>query len=300
MRKRNKSPKITLLIIPNSEAGVKKVSIRKGFIKSVLLTLLIIVLLIGVGGYKYWKSRSDLAKVEQLKHEITKKDQDLQKLQSANDKLLQLQQKYIENQQEQQKLEKILGISDSKQSNNPSRGGIGGVGHIRFQYDVDSLLVEAQSLDALYDLQKNRAKRLLDTATARLQYYRALPNHWPLSGRLTSNFGWRKSPFGRRSEFHDGLDIAASYGTSVHAAADGVIEYTGWKAGYGKLVIIKHSNGLRTWYGHNSRINVDVGDKVTKGQTISQVGSTGRSTGPHCHFMVVKSSGPSNPLLYLP
>ncbi|MGE5404322.1 MAG: M23 family metallopeptidase [Candidatus Saccharibacteria bacterium] len=300
MRKRNKSQKITLLIIPNSEAGVKKVSIRKDLIKSVLVTLLVVVLLIGAGGYKYWKSRADLAKVDELKKQISKKDQDLQKLQTANDKLLQLQQKYIENQQEQQKLEKILGISNGAQPSNPSRGGVGGVGYLRFQYDVDSLLMEAQSLDALYDLQKNRTKKLLETANAKLQYYRALPNRWPLYGRLTSEFGWRKSPFGRRHEFHDGLDIAAPYGSSVHAAADGVIEYAGWKSGYGKLVIIKHSNGLRTWYGHNSRIKVEVGDKIAKGQTISQVGSTGRSTGPHCHFMVVKPSGPSNPMLYLP
>lgn len=122
---------------------------------------------------------------------------------------------------------------------------------------------------------------------------------WPVSGgTITSRYGSRKI-FGGTS-FHGGIDIAKSYGTDVVAADGGEVIYAGWMGSYGYLVQIDHQNGYVTYYAHNSSLLVSVGDKVYKGQHIAEMGSTGRSTGNHCHFEVRYNGERQNPLKYLP
>ena len=121
---------------------------------------------------------------------------------------------------------------------------------------------------------------------------------WPITGRITSYFGGRYI-FGSYS-YHSGLDIAASYGAAVCAADGGTVTFAGYKGSYGNLVIITHDNGIQTYYAHNSSLVVSVGDKVYKGQQVAKAGSTGRSTGVHCHFEVRVNGTAVNPLSYLP
>ena len=123
---------------------------------------------------------------------------------------------------------------------------------------------------------------------------------WPISGRITSTFGGRSSPGGIGSTNHQGIDIAGSYGTPVYASDGGTVTYAGWMGGYGYLVEIDHGNGYVTRYGHNSSLTVSVGQHVYKGQQIARVGSTGNSTGNHCHFEVRYNGVARNPLNYLP
>ena len=120
---------------------------------------------------------------------------------------------------------------------------------------------------------------------------------WPTNGTITSRYGYRNI-FGG-SSFHGGVDIANSYGTDIVAADGGVVTYAGWMSGYGYLVQIDHQNGYVTYYGHNSSLLVSVGDKVYKGQHIAEMGSTGRSTGNHCHFEVRLNGERQNPMNYL-
>ena len=122
---------------------------------------------------------------------------------------------------------------------------------------------------------------------------------WPVSGRVTSYFGGRRSPGGIGSTNHKGIDIAAPRGTPVYAADGGTVTYAGWMSGYGYLVRINHGNGYETYYGHNSSLTVSVGQKVYKGQQIARVGSTGNSTGNHCHFEIRYNGVAKNPLNYL-
>jgi len=103
----------------------------------------------------------------------------------------------------------------------------------------------------------------------------------------------------RWGRMHDGIDIAASSGTPIHAAASGTVIYAGWMEGYGNLVVIDHGNGLSTAYGHQSSIAVGNGQAVAQGQTIGYVGTTGHSTGPHLHFEVRVNGAPVDPLGYL-
>ena len=123
---------------------------------------------------------------------------------------------------------------------------------------------------------------------------------WPTSGRITSTFGGRASPGGIGSTNHKGIDIANSYGTAIYAADGGTVVYAGWMGGYGYLVQIDHGNGYVTYYGHNSSLLVSVGQHVYKGQQIARMGSTGNSTGNHCHFEVRYNGVAKNPLNYLP
>lgn len=107
---------------------------------------------------------------------------------------------------------------------------------------------------------------------------------WPAEGDVSSNFGWRKDPFTGKKAFHSGVDIASDIGTPVKACWDGRVIFSGQRGGYGKMVIVEHEGGWRSYYGHNSSNEVQVGDEVKAGQVIAEVGSTGRSTGPHLHF----------------
>lgn len=131
----------------------------------------------------------------------------------------------------------------------------------------------------------------VESATSAVRLAQALL--WPARGRLTSRFGWR------RWRHHDGIDIAASRGAPITAALDGVVTFAGWYYSYGRTVIIDHGNGLQTRYGHAASLLVRPGQKVTKGQLIARVGSTGRSTGPHVHFEVRINGRAVNPMKYL-
>ena len=121
----------------------------------------------------------------------------------------------------------------------------------------------------------------------------------PLGGRFSSLFGRRMHPIFHEKSFHNGIDIAAKYGTYVGAAREGVVTATGWMGGYGKAVIIKHKNGYKTLYGHLSRITTRKGRHVKSGSMIGRVGSTGYSTGPHLHFTLWHNGRLVNPLKVL-
>ena len=128
-----------------------------------------------------------------------------------------------------------------------------------------------------------------------------IPSIWAHLGKINNEFGFRRNPFGGRTyEFHPGMDIDGERGDIVEATAAGTIVKAGWQGGYGNMVDIDHGNGLITRYGHMSKLNVEVGDTVTRGQTIGFIGSTGRSTGPHLHYELRLNDHPINPRRFLP
>lgn len=121
----------------------------------------------------------------------------------------------------------------------------------------------------------------------------------PSNGYISSPFGWRSHPLLGRRRLHTGIDFAAGYGSTIRAADSGTVIYSAWYGGYGKTVIINHGKGITTLYGHSSKLYVEAGQSVKRGQAISAVGSTGLSTGPHLHFEVRKNGTPVNPANYL-
>jgi hypothetical protein len=116
---------------------------------------------------------------------------------------------------------------------------------------------------------------------------------WPIMGTITSYFGWRSLGY------HYGVDIAAKLGDPIKASASGIVSFVGWKGNYGKAIIIDHSGGKQTVYGHLSKILVQKGQQISQGQVIGKIGLTGRTTGPHLHFEVREKGRCVNPLKYL-
>ena len=128
----------------------------------------------------------------------------------------------------------------------------------------------------------------------------ATPSIRPAGGGwVSSGFGYRVDPFTGRRRMHKGLDFAAMTGTPIYAPADGVVSYSGREGGYGKIVSIDHGYGIVTRYAHNSRLLVKTGEKVKRWQKIAEVGSTGRSSGPHLHYEVRVNGVPVNPENYI-
>lgn len=133
----------------------------------------------------------------------------------------------------------------------------------------------------------------------KLRFLNATPNTLPVDGWITSEFGERVSPTSGGYRMHYGLDIAAPTGTAVRAPADGRVLVAESKGGYGQEVLIDHGYGVMTLYGHASKLFVKEGQEVKKGQQIALVGSTGSSTGPHCHYEVHVDGIPTDPMQYV-
>ncbi|WP_432664114.1 M23 family metallopeptidase [Wukongibacter baidiensis] len=150
-------------------------------------------------------------------------------------------------------------------------------------------LTDTDSIDAITSLinsQKENYGTLITDVEKQLKYLDSRPDIWPVGGKITSPFGYRKHPITRRRHFHKGIDIANKTGTKIIAAGSGIVTYAGWNGGYGKVIIVAHGYGYKSVYAHNKENLVNVGDRVTKGQEIAELGNTGRSTGPHLHFEV--------------
>ena len=126
-----------------------------------------------------------------------------------------------------------------------------------------------------------------------------IPTLWPLEGRITDEYGYRKDPFNGKRKFHTGLDIAADTGTPVKAAASGTVTSVYNIYATGRTVEVDHGNGFVTLYGHCSKILVEPGQQVKKGEEIAKVGNTGRSTGPHLHLEIQLYGSAIDPMEYL-
>ena len=187
----------------------------------------------------------------------------------------------------------------------------------------------AEEKKAVVELRKQERKELLDNAVSERdsaeqayqellqtsrqieQMIRASQGHtsgavqstgrmiWPLNGPITSPYGWRTHPIFGTARYHSGIDIGADYGENISAADSGTVIFAGWMGGYGYAVIIDHGGGISSLYGHNSELTVSEGQQVRQGQVIALAGSTGYSTGPHCHFEVRQNGEPVDPSGYL-
>lgn len=180
--------------------------------------------------------------------------------------------------------------------------------------DDFTLSDEMQTLDATDSSLTNQLNKMSETLDFKIQQLTALESlmlglkiekESELAGRpvdagwLSSYYGVRKNPFTGRPSMHKGIDFAGKEGGNVIATGAGVVTWSGDRYGYGKLVEIDHGNGLRTRYGHNSQLSVKAGDVVTKGQSIALVGNTGRSTGAHVHYEVLKNGQQIDPLPFI-
>lgn len=145
-----------------------------------------------------------------------------------------------------------------------------------------------------------KVKELEEQSEIFLESVMSVPLGLPFYGRISSEYGYRKNPFGGYiGEFHPGIDIKGSVGDDVRATADGIVVRNDWYGGYGNAVLIDHGSGLTTLYGHLSRVKVVPGQEVKTGDVIGFMGSTGRSTGPHVHYEIRKNGEDIDPAPFL-
>jgi murein DD-endopeptidase MepM/ murein hydrolase activator NlpD len=166
--------------------------------------------------------------------------------------------------------------------------------------EIPDLTAMLDSLERKVDLRDAQLAALENVILARDLNQQIRPQGRPTNaGFISSYYGERQDPFTGHEAFHKGVDFAGAAGSEVVSVAAGVVTWAGQRSGYGSLVEINHGNGYVTRYGHNQRVLVNVGQTVTRGQGVALMGSTGRSTGPHVHFEVLKNGRQINPISFL-
>jgi biotin carboxyl carrier protein len=165
--------------------------------------------------------------------------------------------------------------------------------------DLEALQRDARQLGDLAASRERSLAEVTDQLESKRAHLASTPAIWPTKGWLTSRFGSRISPFTNRKQFHAGIDIAGQRGTDVISPARGKVVYSGSRGPLGKSLIIDHGYGVRTLYGHSDDLYVKNGDQVERGQQIATLGNTGRSTGPHLHYVVEVGGKAVNPLDYI-
>lgn len=206
-----------------------------------------------------------------------------------------------------ERLAKIAGEKDKKTRNKANqkndsllpanRGGPLINAHPMTEPDLQAAILElTNAVDARDDSLSSIEAKILQQSVLKDM----LPNSNPIRAAYnSSSYGWRIDPFNGNKAFHEGLDFTANTGTPIRAAADGIVSNAEQNGAYGKLVKIEHGAGLETRYAHTSKIFVKLGERVTKGQIVAVVGSTGRSTGPHLHYEIRLNGAALDPRKYL-
>ncbi len=267
----------TIMLVTAGHEGAKSFSVKKSHIRIACFSIIVFafISLFSFGtSYVYYKDSA-------------KKSQSVNKLIST---INLLSQDIDENNIIESKLrEKLQGIEETlleMQDILQKKG-------IKKELAIGGEFIPAESISLSYvDYMKKDIDNLFNTM-------RSTPVGTPLKGKTTSNFGYRKDPFKRKTGFHSGIDIDANYGQPIVATADGIVTQASWHSSYGKTVIIKHEDKYETLLGHLSAITVKEGDKVKVGDVIGKAGSTGRSTGTHLHYEVMKDGKRVNPKTFL-
>ena len=197
------------------------------------------------------------------------------------------------------RLTRMAGL-DAREFNFSVEAAMGGPEKAASSSNPPELMNSLDRLAHEIERQQERLSALENLLLDRKLNAAVTPSGWPVEGGwISSGFGVRADPFNGHQSYHEGVDIASNMGSPVQAMGDGVVSHSGEKAGYGLLVEVTHESGLVTRYAHSSAVLVRVGDRVKKGQPIALVGSSGRSTGPHLHFEVVRNGASVDPMRYL-
>ncbi len=271
-----------LIITISDIHGSKQYSVHE-IIKKIIFAIVLILILIGVGTYFYINLLN--TKLSSLKEETTHHKTELAELKKLSDSYKSKNANLTTQQKELIKL--IQGTSEKLYSVNEKL------------IEVEEMIGMGPDLNASFQarLEEERSKA---TETLRKEFeeeqlssiqktllFNSIPNGKPLNyKRISSKYGYRTHPTTKKQSFHPALDLTAKHGTPIYAPASGVVVYAKQKGAYGNFMLLTHSFGFQTAYGHLSRFAVKSGDYVTKGQKIAYVGSTGRSTGPHLHYEV--------------
>jgi murein DD-endopeptidase MepM/ murein hydrolase activator NlpD len=293
------------MVLPNPTFKTYRFSITRKQLKSVLIGSSVIAVLIIFFFFQYLYMAGEVMELKSLRKET--RTQKIQ-IQVFSNMVEDLRKQMAKLKELDAKIRVIADINPSREFNQlPGQGGGEGLSG-----NPNAAAVKDGQSDALqkihYDLSKLGKEALAQEVSfeeleAAMKDRRALwastPSIWPVRGWLTSGFGKRISPFTGNLAMHNGLDIATQRDTPIVSPAVGVVSYEGFDSGLGKVLKVNHGYGIQTIYGHLSKVNATVGQRVKRGSIIGYVGNTGLSTGPHLHYEVFVNNVPVNPLRYI-
>jgi murein DD-endopeptidase MepM/ murein hydrolase activator NlpD len=272
----------TVLISPSRTSKVRQLGIHRNVLRAAACFVIISVLLIIYGALRVGQHEALNLKYLSVKAENENLKQANDAYQNSYAKL-KGQISYVED------MSKEL-ARKAKMEHSPETDELVGIG------GPETVV----ALDKAADHLEREVRHINDRLHSNILRLASIPRGLPVNGYVTDGFGMRRNPFnGEGREVHEGLDIAVDFGTPVTTTADGLVIYAAPHAGYGNLVIVYHSNGITSRYGHLSRISVEAGQRVKRGDQIGNVGSTGRSTGPHVHYEIRENDQAVDPLRYV-
>jgi murein DD-endopeptidase MepM/ murein hydrolase activator NlpD len=287
--------KFTLLIIPEGSHQVRRYSLQRSTLKGLLVVAALFFVGLATLSTDYVLVNLDEAEFARLKSENRQQRNDLQQLVAGLESLQREMSLLAQNDAKVRVLAQLTKpSSDSKILN-----GVGGPPEIEGSDSFSEMQRRIDQMRRDIDLRRESQEEIQGFLNDQRSMLSAVPEGWPVKGWLTSSFGMRVSPFTGRKKLHEGYDIAARTGTPVYVTADGVVTRSETTPGYGKLIVIDHGYGYRTYYAHNSKNIARVGQRVKRGDKISEVGNTGRSTGSHVHYEVRRNGVPVNPKKFI-
>jgi len=283
----------TILIIPEGSHRVRRLQFRRTALNAGLA--LATLLLGGVAALVIdaQMTRFDAADYQRLRTENREQRLELARLSENLDGLNEEMRLLVQNDA------KVRVLAQLTPSRETGLTGVGGAPEIDRSGQVSELQQRIDDVRQQIDLRRQSQEEIQGFLNDQRSLSAAKPAGWPVKGWLTSTFGMRNSPFTGQRKMHEGVDIAARTGTPVYATADGIVTQAETAPGYGKLVVLDHGYGFKTYYAHNSKIFVKIGQRIKRGEKISAVGNTGSSTGSHVHYEVRRNNVPLNPRKYL-
>ncbi|MEQ6388427.1 peptidoglycan DD-metalloendopeptidase family protein [Bacillaceae bacterium S4-13-58] len=282
-------------------SGAEKRSLTFKIPKLLVASLLLMFFSISIGLFTTYNYADQLGqKNAELSKELEGKLSELTAIQEDQDSLILQAVKTQEKIEQLEQLENQMNVIVTSLDSNGMGGEEIKIEQLSLSDEADGQIKQYASIESrLPDLVKQYENTLAELETVQKDLT-VIPSIWPTTAnRISSDFGARHDPFTSVSAIHEGIDVAGPYGTPIFAAADGIVIYSARRGSYGNLIIIKHNNQYTTKYGHLNKSLVDVGDKVTKGQLIAEMGSTGRSTGPHLHYEIIKDGKNIDPMPYM-
>jgi murein DD-endopeptidase MepM/ murein hydrolase activator NlpD len=275
----------TFVFAPTSSFPLRKFNVYHKALYAIMGFAIIGLLTVAWGVYRLTQHGFVVAQNISLKRHNRELKEENQKAKSDYD---QLQSRLAVIDTNLRKVAEVSGVSRTADiSNDIGRGGPNG----------ETKISDVENMTSVLESDLRNIKDVFDRNQIKLS---STPSGWPVRGYITDGFGTRRNPFdGAGYEPHAGLDIATNYGSAIEATADGRVIFAGAFGGYGNIVVIDHGYGITTRYGHMSQINVRMGQYITRGKVVGAVGSTGRSTGPHCHYEVRLHDRAVNPLSYI-
>lgn len=281
--------KYTFLIIPEGSHRVRRLALpRKKLLSLLTLAAVVAVGLCGMTTH-YVLINLDKAELSHLREENQNQRNELQRLVAGLEDLQREMTLLAQNDAKVRVMAQLTG------GGSDTLAGVGGPPEID---NSDSFSEVQRRIDEMrrdIDMRRESQEEIQGFLNDQRSMLSAVPEGLPTKGWLTSSFGMRTSPFTGKKKFHEGYDIAARTGTPIYATADGVVSKAQTVPGYGKLVVLDHGYGYRTYYGHTSKFYVRAGERVKRGDLIAAVGNTGRSTGSHLHYEVRRNNVPLNP-----